>query len=523
MPTDRPSRAATAPGGSRGAGIVRLRIAWRRRKWLALAVLAVVGTVGLSFVVFLPNVYRATARVLVEGQQVPEEFVKPTVTSPLDTRLLAITHEILSRPQIEELIERFDLYRELRPRMTREALLERARRDIEIELLDKNRRASTVAFTVAFLGADPQTVADVTNALAAFYVDGNIRSRERQASGTAEFLRAELEQTKARLDAQERVLSDFKKRNLGMLPDQLQSNLATLKGLNEQLLVNSDRQARALERERVPSPRGGGSGDPSDTARASEDAATTLARLRDELERLLTRYTEGHPAVIRIKAEIAGLEKQLSQGTSGESSGSGGRARGGRAAEAHAEVLAARQEEQRLRAAIRVYEQRIEETPRREQEFEELSRGYTTTKQLYEMLVKRLEEARLAESMELRQKGEQFRVLEPAVPPERPAGPNRVRLAVVVIGLALSLAGCAVIVAHQMDTSFHSVEELRAAVAIPVLVTVPDIVTAADQERRQRWAGVAMASIALGLSVLVGLSYLVAHGNGELSRLLVRG
>src|SRR5205807_7595491 len=85
--------------------------------------------------------------------------------------------------------------------------------------------------------------------------------------------------------------------------------------------------------------------------------------------------------------------------------------------------------------SIATYQGRVENVPRREQEFRELSRDYDSTRELYQTLLKRYEEAQLAESMEQRQKGEQFRVLAPALSNAAPAAPNRGQL------LAMPLTG----------------------------------------------------------------------------------
>src|SRR5438132_332118 len=121
----------------------------RRRKWVALLVFIVPFSVVLGLVPFLPNIYQSTATVLVDRQQVPEAFVKSTVTSALETRLQTITQEILSRSRLEALINRFGLYANLRKRVPFEDVIERIRRDIKLELRSveqRGQREATVAF-----------------------------------------------------------------------------------------------------------------------------------------------------------------------------------------------------------------------------------------------------------------------------------------------------------------------------------------------------------------------------------------
>jgi polysaccharide biosynthesis transport protein len=485
---------------------------------------------AVTVIFSLPPFYRSTALVLVEGQQVPENFVPATVTSQLETRLHTISQEILSRARLESLITRFGLYPALREQTQSEELTERMRRDIKLELRTTPGRdgyhSATTAFTLSYRGPDPKTVAEVTNTLASFYIEENLKVRERQATGTAEFLKVQLAETRKRLDELDARVSDFKRRYLGELPQQMQTNLTMMDHLNQQLRLNSDNQTRVIERrdsitgllaEAASSPQSG----------LAEPRAVRLARLRQELAAVRTRYTDQHPSVIRLKAEIAATEQEPVEpkvvGKTDITSLSGSpyvlRLRemlGG--AESDLRVL--KIEEQRLRADIAAYQVRLENTPKREQEFLEVSRDYETTRELYGSLSKRLEAAQLAESMEQRQKGEQFRILDSAVPSGLPAAPNRLKLLAMSLVLSLGLAAGALMLAEMLDTSFHSIDELRQFTIVPVLVSVPKIVTDADRQRGQRRFRLAAAGAVLGLIVIAGGSYLIAHGNEQLLQMI---
>src|SRR5439155_1149052 len=308
-------------------------------------------------------IYRATATVLVDRQQVPEAFVRSTVTSALETRLHTISQEILSRARLEALINRFDLYASMRQRVPFEDVIERMRRDIKLDLKSvdqRGQREATVAFTISYQGSHPDTVALVANTLASLYIEENLKARERQATSTAEFLKVQLGDTKARRDDQEQRVSEFKRRHMGELPQQMESNLGTL----ERQLAG----AKASEREHTEAK----AREPKTEEKPAGSRATTMT-----------------PYVLRMKEALSETETDI-------------------------KVL--KGEEKRLREGIAIYQARIENVPRREQEFKELSRDYESTRELYQSLLKRYEEAQLAESMEQRQKGEQFRVLDPALP-----------------------------------------------------------------------------------------------------------
>ncbi|MCI0545920.1 MAG: Wzz/FepE/Etk N-terminal domain-containing protein [Candidatus Rokubacteria bacterium] len=510
----------------------RILGALRRRKWIALVAFLVPFSALMSTIAFLPKIYRSTATVLVERQQVPESFVKATVTSELQTRLDTISQEILSRSRLQGVIERFGLYPEARSRVAPDDLVIRMRRDIQVRLEEGGPKGATVAFAVSYTGRDPETAAQVANTLASAYVEENLKVRERQAAGTAEFLRAQLAEMKNKLDVQERQVSEFKRRNVGGLPQQIDANLSTLERLNSQLRLNSDSQTRVLERQQAlrrqlaeggPIVLGPGGG--------PDNLATRLAQLKQQLTELQTQYSEKYPDVIRTKNEIAVLERQMAAADkkpppapreTPSTDPYVGRARQA-LAEVEAELRVLHGEEQRLRQAIGTYQGRVESTPVREQEYQELSRDYETTREMYRSLLTKYGEAQIAESMEQRQKGEQFRILDPALPMRAPAAPKRLPLSVLALALSLGLAALAVVVMETLDTSFHSVDELRRFTSVAVLASIPVVLTDGDARRRRRAMTLALATGALGLVLIVGLSYLLAHGNESLVVLLSRG
>src|SRR5712692_9583871 len=199
-----------------------------------------------------------------------------------------------------------------------------------------------------------------------------------------------------------------------------------------------------------------------------EDPQMRLARLKQQLTELRVQFSEKYPDVVVLKGEIAALEKELIEPKPD------GKPRDAEPAgpvtpyilrlkealsEVEAEARILKGEDKRLRDAIAVYQARVENVPRREQEFKEFSRDYESTRELYQSLLKRYEEAQLAESMEQRQKGEQFRILDPAIPGQEPAAPNRLRLVLTSLMLSLGLAVGAVVLAEHIDTSFHSIDD----------------------------------------------------------------
>ena len=280
----------------------------RRRAMLAFALFALVLVAGVAVAVALPDLFRSSAVVLVE-RQLPESVVRPAASGELESRLHVIRQEILSRARLTELITRYDLYPDVR-HTDMDRAIEQVRRDIEIELTGPEQvsgRTKTVAFNLSFTGAKRETVAEVTNAIAAFYVSQNTQMRSEEAARTTQFLRSQIESAKTQMDRDEQQVKAYTSRHVGELPQQVDVNLATLERLNTQLRINSERQLRTLEqRDRLfetPAP----VAPPQPPPVSPEDAR--LRALKRDLAQL-DGFPEKHPDVRRLKDAIAALEAE---------------------------------------------------------------------------------------------------------------------------------------------------------------------------------------------------------------------
>ncbi len=515
---------------------------WSRRKWVATLAFVAPMTAVLSLAIFLPDIYRATATVLVGRPQVSETFVKSSVTSELETRLPTISQEILSRSRLQDMITHFDLYPDFRERASSEEVITRMRRDIQVEQLKETQQMggrTTIAVTISYRSSDPETAAEVTNTLASLYIEENLKMRELQASQTAEFLRTQLDEMKKKLDEEERRVGAFKEQHSGELPEQQDANLATLQRLNAELRLNSENQMRTLERmeredltRQLADASSLGHADDSISPLGGPDAlATRLTKLNRELLELRTRYSEKYPDVVRLKTEIAAIEHKLADKQSDENTGDKPEAPGklpqSRLKKVRSgiemELNVLKEEEQALRKAIALYQRRVETAPHREQELQELSRDYKTMKELYNTLLQRYKEARVAESMEQGRQGDQFRILDPAIVPDKPAGPNGAKLLLIGLLLSLTLTAGAITLVEHFDPSFHSVGDLRAFTKVPVLVSIPRIITDADTRQMRRRLCFRSAAALLGLALIVTAFHAFAHGNTLLASLLTRG
>ncbi len=500
----------------------------RRRRWVAVMFFVGAFAFTASFITFLPNIYTASALILVEGQQIPEDYVRSTVRMPVYQRLYAISQQALSRSRLERLSEDFHLYEDLRRRAPLDEVLAAIRKAISIDIKASTPTAgansSAVAFSIGYSGTDPQTVMDVANTLASFYTEENVRIRKEQADGTSDFLQVELQKVKKTLEEQEHKVTEYKKQFLGELPEQLDANLKTLERMQVQLQLLSENLARTQERRnalvyQINSVEASGA-----MVTGPDAIGVRIQDLRRQLAELRTRFHENYPDVQQAKQELAALEGQLKNPPTGSS----GTELSGTPApqspfvvplqaqlkEVDGEARLLSTERTKLLRDIAEYQARIENTPKREQELLLLTRDYNSTQELYASLLKRQEEANLAGNMEQRQKGEQLRILDPATYPEKPSGPARLLLLVVALLGSLGAAAAGVVLWEKViDQSFHYPEDLEAFTKAPVLATIPDIVTEDDRAQRRRLYYVGAMAFAASLLVLVGASYKLAANN----------
>jgi polysaccharide biosynthesis transport protein len=515
----------------------------RRRRLLAVTAFAAVVAATISFAVYLPDLYRAQALVLVE-RQVDESYVRQSVTGELESRLHIIKQEILSRDRLLVLINRFHLYPKQMKSGSIEDALNQMRTDVEVNPSGPeqvNGKTKTVSFTLNYTGDSASTVAEVTNAIASFYVQQNDSMRSGEALSTSQFLREQLAMAKKQLDHQEQAVTEYTTRYTGQLPQQVGVNLATLERMNTQLRLNGEQQIRLIEqREKLFD----GLQDTSVIARAEQSDASpeTIERLKQidkakqDLAQLQQKFTSKHPDVVRLQDQLAGLERdqaqaELADQKKREADQAATLAAGAAADDAKAprrrtiesldgELTKLKQEETAIRATIGSFEQRLEGAPEREQEFALITRDRQASKDLYDSLLKRYDEASLAASMETDRQGERFRVLEPALPPEGPAAPNRIRLILMGILLALAAAVGAVLTAEQFDVSFHGIDELREFTSVPVLVSIPPI--GPMPFKRRLFAAFATVSAIAMIALIATASAYLAHGNDQLARLIGR-
>ena len=538
--------------------IVRAITILRRRMLIAAVSFAAVLAAAIAFAVYLPDLYNASAIVVIE-RPLPDGVIRPTVSNELESRLYQIRQEVLSRERLTGLVKRFNLYPELRRKSGFEDVLTQARDDIQWEPNGPEQvsgRTKTVAFTLMYTSAEPRTAADVTNAIAQFFVEHNSAMRAGEARRAVELLEEQVTAARHQVAAQDARMRDFTLRNQANLPQAAGVAMAQYQSFADELRRNRDDQRRNQDaRDKLLE----GLEDAGTLAAAAKGVIATdgqsvpiskelaeanerLAQARRDLADAERKgFTAGHPDVTGANSRIAAAEAEVQQQRARDLAAYKAR----QAADAQRQAVAnapqnlaalprSRRSVQdfndeltRLKAEEKILVQRIadlqtrfDSTPGVQEGYLQLQRDYASAKENYDVVARKYDEARLAESIETGHQGENFRILDAAVPPEGPSAPNRLRLVLMGLLLALAAMAAAVVAAEQMDTSFHSVDELREFTTVPVLASIPQIGAAP----RRGWARATLstASAVAAVALVATLSAYLAHGNDTLVRLLQR-
>jgi polysaccharide chain length determinant protein (PEP-CTERM system associated) len=442
----------------------------------------------------------------------------------------------MSRERLSDIITTLDLYPELHQGAAMEGLVQRLRHESQLGLKgvaeQGSGRTATIAFTITYTGRDPETVARVANTLASSYAGENSRTRERQATKTTEFLRSQLETAKRELDQQEQKTNGFKLRYSGEL-QQVEVNLTALDRLNTQLRMNQESQQRVTERrERAEAEAAESqSGVTTAAAVAADPRLGQLMKLRQDLNELRSRFSEQYPEVIQKKTEIASLEAEMRRSgvaldgrpvANATSPGPGQRPPRPSVTDIDREMRALKDEEASLKRLVASYESRVENAPKRSQEFQQLSRDSDSIKERYQTLLKQSEEARLAENLEEGQSTEQFRLLDPAIPPTSPIAPNRMTLVAMGLAAAIALGIAAILAAEKLDTTFHTADDLRGFINAPILATIRRIPTRRSTRRRRLRVALAILGAIAVLTMITAGSRWAATGNEQIVRMTAR-
>ena len=485
--------------------IARLLDSLYRRKYFVGCIWGVIFSLSVYTAAILPNIYQSSSLILVVPQRVPSSFVTSTITTDLGERMQSIIQEILSRTQLAQIVQEFNLYPSNKVSSTMEDRVERLRKAIKVELRRNN------VFQLSFESQEREKAQQITARIASLFIEQNLQIRKQQAVGTKSFMNAEADRLRKELEEQETIVNRYKAAHRYELPEQLDSNLRTLEQLRREMEASNVRLTALQERKGIlqrqraepdvtaVDPVSGGVLLPSEDGNPD----LKLQMRKKELESLLQKYSSKHPDVIRLKREIEALEGEVREASPKGSSAVPvpvvnplKKVLHSQIVDIDAEMETLRKQRDQISSQISILQSRVDATPIRAIELSKISRGYEITLKKYQDLLGKTLESELSENMEKKQEGERFQLLDAANFPLKPLRPNR--LMIMVIGFLLGLGGGfgLAIVWDNWDTSFRKSDDINAYVNVPVLATIPALLTRGSViEQRRSQSILVLASV----------------------------
>ena len=503
-------------------------ICHRRRLVVVAALLTWLLAVAASWM--LPARYRSEALILAEQQRVPAQLVPPNVSIDPQEYVQSLSQQVFSRSRLLRIMDQYHLYEGIRDPDVR---VDRMRHEVGLEAVKPTLRSpgdkpQMTAFTLSFSAGDPHLAQQVTEQLTSFLIEDSLQNQQQLSENTTGFLQDQLKQAAKDLADQEQQMKDFRTKSLGELPEQLQSNLQILSGLQTQLSAANDALNRAeqqkvyltslIEQYKAAGVRTGAASGGGSTA-GSMTIDQQLDRLHEQLADAQARYTPNHPDVIRLQQQIAATEKlKQQQAKTGKPASSGATA-----AEVQAmtpmlqlesqlkatdmEIANRKREVAALEGQIGGYQGRLNQTPVREQELASVTRNYEQAKTNYQSLLAKAQQSGLATSLQRQQQGDQFRVLDPPTVPMRPYFPNRLIFCLAGLGAGLGVGLVLSLGLEALDPRIYREEDLQDAKTAPVLAAIPPLPTAAELRsharfRRLEWATVSLILVTVSAVTL---------------------
>lgn len=545
-----------------------------RRRTMILLVTGVVLSLSMTVALLWPGTYRSKATILIEEQEIPTELVHSTITSFADQRIEMIRQQVMSRSSLWKVVEQYNLYPDMRTEAPSEGVIKRFSKDIEVEVISadiidkRNQHATkaTIAFTVSYSSGVPETAQRVANELTSLFLGENLKSRERQARETTSFLKQEAGNLAAHIEEVEAKLSKFKQRANGALPELMELNQQLL-NQSDRELTDLDQQIRSAEERKTYLEGELATIKPntpiiSVTGERILDSVERLRALRAEFAGTAANLSPDHPDVIKMKQEIAGLEKETGASPGGEeiakqivNAQTNLTAQMNRLGSDHPDVQHSRRMIAALDAELRRagtsagkplqrpenpayiniqaqlnsatssldalrssraivkkrlqdYAQRIERTPGLEPEYLSLTRDRDSSSQKYQDIRSRLMEAQVSQGLEVQQMGERFSLLDPPSLPEIPEKPNRQALAILGVILSMISGGAAAAAAEHLDRSIRTSEQLvRITQSLPLAI-IPYMPNRKDLARVIRRRRIIQGATLGAMAILLLISHL---------------
>jgi polysaccharide chain length determinant protein (PEP-CTERM system associated) len=477
--------------------------AFRRRIWILTVAIAIGSPLSLGVAYLLPPVYRSTATILVESQQIPSDLARSTVTAGVGERLQQIEQRLMTRENLLRVMEQFNVYAHRRD-LTLTEKIEMMRESTQIEniAIDSSRRrgemANVTAFTISFEADRADVAAKVTNEFVSIVIDQNVRGRNERASETNSFFQKEVVRLAGELLTLEAEITEYKRENADSLPESLEFRRTELAGLDarmfdrERRLIELEETKRGLERASIT---GEGA---AITERLSEEEKQLKALEANYMQQKAV-YAESHPSMRTMAARIERLRQSINPSAGGDTSVSLREELIRQQIDVIGSQLAHLAEQRAADEARKAaLETSIANTPQVEMVLNELRRRHSHLQTQYQQTVLKQGEAETGEKLEINRQAERFEIIEQALVPEEPEAPNRPLIAFGGIFSSLALGLGLMTLAEMLNNVIRTPRDLERALKLHPVVTIPYVSTAAETRmRRLRIVGSAVALLVI--------------------------
>jgi succinoglycan biosynthesis transport protein ExoP len=462
----------------------------RRKYWIGIPFVVVVAA-GIALSPYIPRSYRSTTTITVTSPDSQSPLLRPSSVAQTTARIQDIGLEITTGGGMLEILNKLNLYPQLRQQGKTNQILAQMRRDTTVaEVPDTgDNRGNVGAFTISYIGDSPEHAQAVTHELANFFVNENLTQSHHSTQGTDSFLSAQVAAAGQQLATQQAKIQAFKNAHLGSLPEQAQANLGMIAQYQTQLQSNSaaldqDNQQRVyLQSVLNVSP-----GTAQNSAAAPEAMTPLeieLAQKQSELHADLLKYTPEHPDVIRLQHDITALKFQIHHTpktsaaaafspqmpqTSGPSVHDQLRSQ---LLALNADIKSRQARGRQIDAELARLQGSFGALPAVQTQFASLDSDYQEMQKNYNILLEKQKEAAMAVALDQQNPEGQLTVLQPANFPAVPYRPEPVLLHMIIVLIAL-LAGLVFgLIVELRDDTMHTTEEVADYLKLPVIIAFP--------------------------------------------------
>lgn len=481
----------------------------------SVVLLALAGMASLM----LPNYYDAGTLLSIQAPKISSKLIETPSKEDMRERLESVAQNILSRSQLETILNNFDLYPTIGGIGRAELATAKFRSHIGIQPVTTATGVELLqVFKLSFRHSDPLVAYEVIKALSNLFVEESLLGNKNEIEGTEEFLDSELRKARQTLESTEQQVQQFIRENFTRLPEHLDAAIARLGNLQAQLQTNAQvLSANSLRRANLQNELAELNRHIAPANNNPDGAAsdTSLEELKETLATLESKYSPEHPDIILTKQQIEALQRQQFSRPK--------RSRGGRPATSSASALAVRhrineldvqdsslqKESTALKEQIAALQKDIEAMPIAEQQLIKIRRDYESIKDNYQKLLAAKSNAALQNSLVRSQKHAQFKIIDPPQPPIFAAGPPRLIISVAGVILSTSCFFAICLLRYFFNFSFKSKEELEKETGLAVIGVIPPMPTNQALSKRQKETILSVLMSALlfaGIAVLIRLT-----------------